>query len=339
MLLLLNLALLSGCASIGDSDRKARPDWIDGSSSHYPRAQYIIGRGQADRLPTAQDHARADIAKTFEVNIQASSRDSQEMQQRSDDTGSHRSLDTRITRQVATQTDQIIAGIEIADVWQDPETRQYYVLAVLPRRPASARLQQQIEALDTATQKYISASRDSNDRLTQAGFAARAVDAQTQRAMYQKMAVIVDSSGRGIPPRWEAAQLETDLNTLLSRIHIQALSANTAENGEILIPILKGALAAAGVTPGTADDSDYLLNGHLEITDLGFHDGWQWQRAALEITLSDRHSGQVRGQHSWINLKAAGLDAATAQRRLIDKIEQTLNHELRQTLLEMAAPG
>jgi len=340
MPLLLSLAILvAGCASTGDSGRHARPDWVDGSSARYPRAQYLIGRGQSDQLAAAQDHARADIAKIFEVSIHARSSDSQQLKQSSDESGSRSSLDTRIMRQISTETEQIIAGIEIADVWHNPETQDYYALAVLSRRPATARLRQQIDALDKATQKYISSSRNSDDHLTQAGLAARALDAQTQRAMFQKMATIVDVSGRGVPPRWEPARLETDLNTLLGRIHIQPLSAKTGESGEFLVPLLKGALAAAGVTPGTANDSDYLLTGRLDITDLGTHDGWQWQRAALEITLSNKDSGQVRGQRSWINLKAAGLDNATAQRRLIDKVEQTLNNELRQTLLEMAAPG
>ena len=39
---------VSGCAGLDNHATGARPDWIDATSSRYPREQYIIGRGQAD---------------------------------------------------------------------------------------------------------------------------------------------------------------------------------------------------------------------------------------------------------------------------------------------------
>jgi len=77
--------IFSGCASLGDNDQEgARPDWIDGSSSHYPRMKYIIGRGQAEELAVAQDRARANIAKTFQVNVHERSTDIQQRSQSPD---------------------------------------------------------------------------------------------------------------------------------------------------------------------------------------------------------------------------------------------------------------
>jgi hypothetical protein len=337
--LTLSLALFfTGCASPGDHKQGARPDWVDGSSSRYPREQYILGRGQADQLATAQDYARGNIAKTFQVNIHESSSDSQQLKQSTDESGSRSTLDTRISRDINTETDQIIAGIEIADVWQDPETGDYYTLGILSRRQALARLRQQIEQLDNATGKFISASRDTNDTLSRAGFAAQAFSTQQQRAAFQKMATVIDLNGHGITPRWEPARLEADLNELLGRMRIQPVSTGTGQTGQTMTALLAGALAAAGMTPADENNSDYQLKGQLEISDLGQHDGWQWQRGSVQIQLNDKTSGQLRGKHSWINLKAAGLDSATANQRLIDKIDQALKQDMRQTLLDMATP-
>jgi len=333
------MLILTGCASSpGDNDPGKRPDWVDGNSSHYPREQYIIGRGQADRLSRAQDIARANIAKTFQVNIHERSTDTQQIKQTSDEQGTRSSRDARIRRHIITETDQIIDGIEIADVWQNPDTGQYYTLAILSRHQASTRLRQDIEQLDKATMKSIAASRASDDALTQAGFAAQALMAQQQRAAYQKMASIIDLSGRGVTPRWQLAQLESDLDSLLGRIHIQAVSLTADKTGQALTSVLTGALTVAGITPGDENNSDYILTGQLELTDLGLRDGWHWQRASVQIELTDKTGGQLRGNQSWNKLKAAGLDSSIARQRLLKQVEETLKNDLRQTLIDMAMP-
>ena len=336
MLAISMIIIFSGCTGLNNKNQENPPDWVNGNSSHYSRQQYIIGRGQANSLSAAQDRARANIAKTFQVNIYERSSDNKQISQTTDKQGTSSSQEARIQRYISTETDQIIDGIEIAEVWKNPATKQFHTLAILSRNQAITRLHQQIKQLDNATTKSIAASRSSADTLTQAGFAAQALTAQQQRAAYQKMASIIDLSGRGVTPRWQPARLEADLNDILKRTHIQAVG--TGPEKEAITSILAGALATAGLTPGDAEHSDYLLTGQLDIIDLGKRDGWDWQRATIHIKLTDKPGGKLRGDHSWTRLKAAGLDKNTAKQRLLDKIEQTLKDDMRQTLIDMATP-
>jgi hypothetical protein len=82
------------------------------------------------------------------------------------------------SRRLTTRADQIVEGIQIAEVWQDPQTGTQHALAVLPRLQTSMRLRQEIERLDAATRKYLDESRAAADILMKIGAAQHALDAK-----------------------------------------------------------------------------------------------------------------------------------------------------------------
>ena len=48
-----------------------RPDWVDGQSVQYPSSQYLTGVGYDADRKTAEDKARAEIAKIFVAKLDA----------------------------------------------------------------------------------------------------------------------------------------------------------------------------------------------------------------------------------------------------------------------------
>ena len=60
------LASLLACSGT-TTKSSGEPDWVSGNSSKYSNQQYLLGRGQADDVATAEDRARADLAKIFVV--------------------------------------------------------------------------------------------------------------------------------------------------------------------------------------------------------------------------------------------------------------------------------
>lgn len=133
VLFTLMLSLMSGCAS----KPPAAPDWITGSSAGYISMHYLIGRGQASTQEEAKDRARADIAKIFQVAVVTSSDDVQKFKSSGTEAGQYES---QSSRHITTHTEQIVRGIQIAELWQDPATKNYHVLAVLPRLQTAASL-------------------------------------------------------------------------------------------------------------------------------------------------------------------------------------------------------
>src|SRR5665811_818329 len=116
-------SLLSGCAS----QHPTQPDWIAGDSASYKSAQYLIGRGQATTQEEAKDRARADLAKIFQVAVTADSEDVQKFKSVPAGPGEYES---HASRRITSHTEQIIRGIQIAELWKDPTTDTFHVLAI-----------------------------------------------------------------------------------------------------------------------------------------------------------------------------------------------------------------
>lgn len=326
--ILLLPALLAGCATTPKT-----PDWVNGPAKAYPAAQYLIGRGDAATVEQAQDRARADLAKIFEVAVTVEFEDVQAFTRRGDSGETPGQIEQRTQRRLQTRTDKIVSGIRIADLWQDPATRTHHALAMLPRLQAGASLRQEIGALDDATRRYLEQSRQADDVLVKIGAAGRALDAQHERDGLQKSLKIVDTTGRGVEAEWSSARLRADLDELLKRLRVAVHVA--ADSPEGFAPVVRGALAHAGFLIDTADNPPYVLEAQLQAEDLGYREGWYWQRGTLVVTLRDTAAQRARGSQRW-PVKASAQERATARQRLLKETDTVLKKELRAILIGFA---
>lgn len=320
----LMLSLLSGCAS-----QPTTPDWITGDSAQYNNAQYLIGRGQAATQEEAKDRARADVAKIFQVAVVASSEDVQRSKSDSTDAAQY---EAQASRRISTRTDQIIRGIRIAELWQDPATKDQHALAVLPRLQTAASLRQQISQLDDATGNHIEQSRKNSDLFLKIAAASLAVESAQERELLQKSLQIVDATRRGSESQWNSAKLKSDLGELLKRVRIAPQVAADSTPG--LAEVLAGALANAGFMIETGQNPDFVLQARMVLTDLGFQEGWYWQRGVLEITLSETATGRVRGTRRW-TVKSSAPDRESAAKRALNQADTILKQELRAEIIGM----
>jgi LPP20 lipoprotein len=310
-----------GCASA-----PSVPDWVNGKSAKYPDNQYLVGRGQADTLDDARNRARADLAKILEVGVSAKSSDVTTYS-----SGPAGGTESQVSRSITTRTEQIVRGIQIPEVWQDPQTKSYSALAVLPRTQAAIGLRADIDRLDAATRGYVAGARNTPDLLLQMASASRALDSQRERDGVQRTLQVIDVTGRGVEPEFNSGQLAADLSALLKRMHMKPQAPGSQE----LERMLSAALSQAGFVPEAGAAAPYVLFGSLQLDDLGVIDGWYWMRGTLEVQLTEAASGKVRGNKRW-EIKTSSPQKATAQRRTLDEADATLRRELRPTILGFA---
>ena len=321
--------LAAGCASFRND---GTPDWVTGKSARYPDTRYLIGRGQAADADTARNRARADLAQIFETSVKVEASDVTRFKS-SGGEGGHGRAESEITRNIVTRTDQIVQGIQIAELWQDPKTGAHHALAVLPRQQAAAGLRQEIGRLDAATRSYVEQARDTRDLLLRTAAADRALESQAARDAIQKTLRVVDLTGRGVEPEFNSGRLAADLDALLKRIQVRprALSGDDPD----LEAMLSGGLSAAGFAPASAREASYVLAGSLKLDDMGLIQGWYWTRGLLEVRLTVVASGRVRGTKRW-EVKGSARDKATARRRALDEADAILKRQLRSTILGFA---
>lgn len=321
------LLLLGGCAS---QPTPKQPDWVTGDSATYKSAQYLLGRGQASTQDDAKDRARADLSKIFQVAVVASSADVQQFNSAGAAGGQYES---QSSRSISTRTEQIVRGIQIAELWQDPVSKDFHALALLPRLQTAASLRQQIGQLDDATGNDIAQSRNSNDLFIKIAAANHALESQRERDSLQKTLQVVDITGRGVEAQWNAAKLQADLDALLKRVRIASKVTEDSTPG--LADIVAGALAHAGFMIETGKNPDFILQARMNLLDLGVRDGWYWQRGSVEVTLTEADNGRVRGSKRW-DIKASATDKESATQRALIQADTILKRELGAAIVGMA---
>ena len=325
--LMVVLLLLAGCAS-------GRPGWTDsGKSKDYPANRYLIGIGTAADLGTAKDRARANLAKIFSVKISEVTEDLTSHARKSGAAGTEYINEARVERLISSRTEHVLTGVQIAQTWQGPKTRAYYVLAVLPRLQASNNLRQEIDRLDRTTRTYVKRARNEGDTLRKVRAASIALDAQLARQAYQRTLRVIDRSGRGEPPKWEMAKLSSDLGRLLRRVRIAA-QVNDDTTGTLQTSV-SGALAIAGFLVSKDEAAEFVLDARLRMEDIGLRDGWYWIRGVLEIKLTERVSKRARGNTRW-TIKAAGHSTGDARQRIANKADALLKRQLKSSIIKFS---
>lgn len=331
----LGAAFAAACSSTGGRDQ---PDWVDGSAAQYPAGQYLLGRGSAESVDLAQERARADLAKVFEVAIAV---DGSDIQRAKGQDGAMR-YEAASEQRIVTRTDQVISGLRIAELWSEPvpaasgKGRQH-ALAVLPRLQAGVALRQEIAARDEAIERQVLRARAATDALQRAGLAARALVLARERAGFDKSLRVVDPGGRGVDTTLGVARLQADLDEQLKRLAlIPALSASGPFDAASLLPLVQGAIASAGFL--ASDDAGaataYAVKVNARLTE-EYLEGWHWVRGNVELSVVDA-AGRVRGSKAW-PVKASAQEQSAARARTLLEIERLLKDELRSAVLGFIA--
>ncbi len=303
--------LLVACAG---GPRKPPPDWLQGQPEAWPASRYLVARGQGPSLLLAQERARAELAKAFQVRIRAASNDLTRYIHRTGGTATERRLEQSVTRQIQSDTQQLLEGVEIADVWQDPRRGTYYALAVLDRQRAAARLRQRLAALDDGSEAAYAQARRA-DPLGRVQGLYGVYRAQLARAALARAYTVV--SPKAPPPApLGLGRLQGELGAALAALRI-------APRGEpqALTAALGEALQRVGVTVAM-DEAPYRFRARLEVTPVGRQADWYWLRATLQLVLEEA-AGPPRGERR-LPLKAAALDEAQARARLLTEATRRL---------------
>ena len=127
---------------------------MDGQSSEYPSAQYLLGMGQADNRNGASDQAYAAVARIFKVEVAAQAKDweSYLVVESRGSTQTERRLTLDNLTKVS--TDKVLENVSIKDTWYDTSKGLYYALAAMNRPQAEASLMERMADLDRMVEVF-----------------------------------------------------------------------------------------------------------------------------------------------------------------------------------------
>ena len=320
---------LTACSTTSGRDGDGPPDWLSGASRAYPAERYLIGTGAGREPASAKDRARADLAKNFAVAIDETMQDLTRVSLGAPGEGERR---VRISREIDTRTHEVLEGVQIADLWFDPEKRRYHALAILRRVQARKALESRIEPLDKQTAAYLDRAAGSRDRLQRIAYIARAFELQQRRHGLQRLLRVVDRTGRGRPARWSLPRLKAMLDEAFTALSLRLdVEACQVDFRDLVARAAEAGLTATGIT--RTQDAPLVLHVRLALDEPSRAQGWYWIRGRLGVGLEA--DGRTLGLHRW-RIKQSAVELPVARRRAKDEIAGHLRTGLRPVLIDFA---
>jgi hypothetical protein len=312
-----------------------KPEWLSGVSKRFAPEFYLLGVGQGSSVAQANDSARAELAKTLRVSIRAQLASRQTVVQEKKGSGpTSEQVSSEAVQQVSSTTRVDLQGIEIAETWLDPVSKDTFSLAVLDRKKAELGLQKDLVALDREMMELSQQSAQAADVLARIGLMQQVKAKHARASELNQYLRVVSMTNKD----HAIAMSELDVNQNLKRLQQSLVIAAVAEGGQKneLEESAKSGLAKAGFKVSSAENADYHLKLALKLEKPTKKDQWFWVRGVLTISLVEKANGTNRGGHEW-QFKTSATDEILANQRAMAKVRDTLqSEELSETLLSFA---
>ena len=328
---LLSFLFLLGCMKTASVVSGEQPDWVNGESSKYPNSAFVAASGSASNPELAQNRALANLTKVFELRIRESSTTREDIHVKNQNGAESLDKSQRLVQKVDIETDKIIDGAQVVEQWSSPDLT-YYALAVLDRRQAGNNIREEMAKLDKQITFELDSVKSKSGALQKVAVYQRVLATHDQRDALQKTLKIIDLSGRGAASSWNRADLRAQLEASLADLKMKPEVLQDATGK--LDKLLKGAMAKSGF-PESASPNGYILATGLELQSPTENQGWYWMRGKLTLRLTSP-DGKVQGNKTW-PLKVSATDRQQLNHRILAKVEDLLNQELKATIMGFSA--
>lgn len=305
----------------------AKPDWVDGPSTKYPEASYLLGVGSGDTRQRAEESAYAALARIFRVEIRSATREREDFRQteKGKQIEIDRTVDLRNQTEVSTQ--KVLEQTRIAERWIDSVSKVHYALAVLDRAKSASALRQRSLDAEMEAREWEARAKKSADPLDQARALHKALLAARKTELYESDIRVIQPTGQGDGLKTRAALLDDQLKTLLSRSFKVDVQIDGPQAAAVRDAILAG-LHDKGFTSG--GEGDLLIKGRVGLEETDLKDPkWRYIRWTADLTLTHRE-----GQREFGRILRSGKEGHLTPKEAERKAQAALQKELSETVGE-----
>ncbi len=326
-LLLFTCLTVSGCSWFGG---RAKPAWIDGVSSEYPPAQYLLGVGQSEDRAASEDQAYAAVARVFKAEVSAQSKDWESylvVEQRGQSRDERRLTLDQLTR---VSTDKVLENVKIVDRWVDVQKGLHYSLAAMYRPQAETSFMERMADLDRSIRSDVDDARHTTDKLAKVRGLRRAMRNLVIREAYNADLRVIRSSGQGTPAAYRVNDLAQELEqflagNLLLGVRVTGDQAEPVQRALSEGLIREGLLISSG-TGGVAPE--LLVRGLVRVWPIDVRDPqFTYVRWCSDFEIVDLSGQRVLGAISKGG-KEGHLSEREATAKVMRVMQQDFNSEV-----------
>ncbi|PIR19795.1 MAG: hypothetical protein COV48_00030 [Elusimicrobia bacterium CG11_big_fil_rev_8_21_14_0_20_64_6] len=311
-------SILSACGG-GSAVKKsssggARPQWVEGESPRWPRAQNVLGVGSGDDEETAADRARGEISRVFSSAVSVDTTVDETETNLTQGGRTNSSFSQLIAQKVRTASQKMLEGVEIVERWKDSATSRYYALAVLNKGKALGAVAEKTAALDADAGQWKTKMDATGDKFERAKAAAKLSALLKGRLDLENDRRVL--GGGPLASTVDASAAKAAATKALAALDVAVIA--TGENSEELETGIVTGLAASGLMAKRAnpgDGGDLIVESSSSAQPVEGGDArWKWSRATATITLKDGREDKSFARFD-VSERQAAADAGEARRR------------------------
>ncbi len=319
------LLLMSACSWFGGANK---PAWIDGVSSDFPAAQYLVGLGQSDNRTTAEDQAYAAVARVFKAEVSAQSKDWESylvVEEKGQARDQRRLTLDQLTR---VSTDKVLENVRILDRWYDVRKGVHYALAGIQRAQAETAFMERIAELDRTVRTDLEEARQASDRLAKLRALRRSIQNLVLRETYNADLRVIRPSGQGTPPAYRVTDVARELEQFLASNFTLAvqLTGEQAEPAQRALSegLIKEGLYVTNRQAGpAASSSELLVRGIVRVWPVDVRDPqFTYVRWCSDVELLETESQRVLG-----TIAKGGKEGHLTDREATAKVVRMMQQE------------
>jgi len=304
------------------------PDWVHGPSRRYPKEQYLTAVGSGESRGSAEENARGELARTFRADIDSRVSAYEKYFQVRGGGKDQMTDEASLASLTTVSTKMVIEGSEIAEVFRQKKTGQYFALVTLDRAKTARILRDRVLRLDEEIAALQRRADGTEDKLAKLRYLKRSIPKFVFRDASDSQLRIVDLRGGGIPGRANADEVKSQIDRLLATDIAIGVSVKGASADELRASVLKElsrlGLPVAPGTPGRAFDLRLDIHSTFEAakrTKDFFDTRW-----AVSSRLLDRTGKELKTVVR--EVKGGYVDRAQAERLVLAEVKEKVPRAL-----------
>jgi hypothetical protein len=271
-----------------------RPEWIDKPSAQFPTSQYLSGVGYGPARKSAENNARAEIAKIFSSTIDSRTRTYQGYVQIDGQGESNTEETLSIEEITAVSTQKVLTGVRIAHVYQEEGAHPiFYALAVLDRDQSARILQDKIQELDQDIRNLLDRAQQSGDNLERIKYLKQAIQKFILREAHDSELRIVNLAGQGILSPIHFEDIKSRLESILLRGFFIGVSVSGDRSVEVRDALIEGLNQEGFTVSDDLSKANVLIRGTVVIKSLDKGTAeWKYVEWRTHFELVDKKGGE-----------------------------------------------
>ncbi|MEX2494231.1 MAG: LPP20 family lipoprotein [Nitrospirales bacterium] len=228
---------ISGCAWLG---AEIPPEWMMAPHRIFPAERFLVGMGEAKDRDQAEQRAYAAVARIFSAKIQAQSmdRESYAMQETGKTSRTQRTL--QLDHQTQVSTTKVLKNVKVLDVWYQPSTRQFFVLAGLDRQQAEQTIMDRLRNWDLTIGNMVEQGRTHPLKIQRIHGYKKAMSLLHDREQLSADLRVIRTSGKTHPPPYRIPDLQREFQDFVATELVISVSMKGENQEEMERAILEG---------------------------------------------------------------------------------------------------